>query len=260
MKLSFYTPIAYDYKYSIASIISYYDIADEIILGIDKDRISWSNKKYDFDNNDFFQQIKKIDIDKKIKLIEDNFHLYSEPIKNDTYERNYISKICKKGNYIIGIDSDEILLNPNEFKIWFEKNKIEYDISCNWLTVYKIFDKKCLITQPDEITIIGTKLVDSFKKSRFTFRKYIYSPLSILHFSWGRKRKDIEQKLLNWSHSKDFDIQKHLEIWDCITLDNYKEKTNLHPLNIQQWWKSLKLLCLDDFNLSTQIINRLSTI
>ena len=37
--LTFITPLAYDYAYSYATIEAYYGIADEIILGVDKDRI-----------------------------------------------------------------------------------------------------------------------------------------------------------------------------------------------------------------------------
>lgn len=259
MKLSFYTPIAYDYKYAIISILSYYQIADEIILAIDKDRISWANKKYEFDNEFFLNKLQIIDVDQKITLFQDNFHLY-EPLKNDTYERNKISIVCKKDNYIVGIDSDEILLNPQEFYEWMIVNNPKEDICCHWFSVYKTFEDKCLITLPHETTVIGTNLRDKFRKCRFTLFKNIITPLKVLHFSWGRKRNEIEQKLLNWSHTYDFDTQKYLKIWDGVNLDNYKEKINLHPLNLKQWWQKLELVELNNFGLSEELLKEIRKI
>jgi len=259
MNLSFYTPIAYDYRYSFATVLSYYEIADEIILAIDKDRISWSRHLYDFNSDIFFEKINSIDIDKKIKIFEENFHIYEKPIKNDTYERNLISDVCKKGNYIIGIDSDEILLNPKEFIDWINFSKPEIDISCHWLCVYKTFKDRLLITLPNETAIIGTNLRNSYKKCRTTNSSLtsILSPLKVLHFSWGRKRNEIEQKLFNWGHSEDFDTKSFLNIWDSVNLNNYKTKINLHPLKIKNWWKSLELVELEYFKLNENLLKEI---
>jgi len=260
MRLTFYTPIAYDYKFSFATILSYYDIADEIILAIDKDRISWSRKKYEFDSKVFFQKIEIIDVDKKIRIFEENFHIYDEPIKNDTFERNCITTICKKENYIVGIDSDEVLLNQKEFFDWMCLENPNVDISCHWYCVYKKFKEKLLITLPNETAAIGTNLRNSFQKCRCTkLKNYlpILSPLKVLHFSWGRTRKEIEQKLLNWGHSQDFDVKKFLETWESVNLENYKEKINLHPLRIRNWWKTLELVELKYFGLSEVLLKEI---
>lgn len=258
MKYSFYTPIAYDYKFAFASIISYYEIADEILLGIDADKISWSELKFDFNENEFKETIKNIDKDKKVKYIEDNFHSNKSPIYNDTFERNFISKLCKKDNYIIGIDSDEILLNPKEFKEWLTQLKnVNLDIVALLFSVYKSFNEKLLITEPEEYSCIGTNLKDKYFKCRITGNKRIRSPLKILHYSWGRTENEILQKLKNWGHSKEFNITKYMNTWKLITLDNYSEFKNLHPLRLTQWWKSLKLMDLKDFNLSEILLEEI---
>jgi hypothetical protein len=249
MKLSFYTPVAYDYNFSISSIKSYYDIADEIILGIDKDRISWTGRTYKIDDT-FFKDIESIDVNKKIKIIEDNFHIFSEPMKNDTHERNVLSTKCNESNYIIAIDCDEVLLNTLEFKQWMDNNaNTDKDIGCLWLSVYKVFGDNYLITLPHETTIIGTNLRNSYKKARLTLHKFVLSPLKILHFSWGRSRSEIEQKLLNWSHANDFNTKKYLEeVWDNVNLENYKQKRYLHPLakEVKNWWVKLDLIKSND--------------
>lgn len=68
------------------------------------------------------------------------------------------------------------------------------------------------------------------------------------NFSWGRNPEEIKQKLENWGHSKDFDTKKYFNIWDNVSLENYKEKKFLHPLGLKQWWKELELVDIKQFN------------
>jgi hypothetical protein len=248
VKLSFYTPVAYDYKYAFSAIESYYAIADEILLAIDKDRISWSNLSFEFNETEFNNEIQKIDYDKKIKIIQNNFHNCSSPLQNDTQERNFISALCKKDNYIIAIDSDEVLLNPIEFKTWIDNyNQIStYDVKCTWLTIYKIFDDHILITLPNDTAVIGTNLRNMYKICRITRNKTKLSPLKILHYSWGRSKTDLLKKLNNWTHSKDFDIDIAVKMWEQVTLENFQNMSNLHPLlKCKDSWQKLQLLKLD---------------
>jgi len=250
MKLSFYTPIAYDYKYAFLAIKSYYSIADEILLAIDKERISWANIKYKFNDTEFYGEIQKIDNQKKIKIVEENFHAFSSPAQNDTQERNYISTLCKNDNYIIGIDSDEVLLNSEEFKVWFDSFTYDSDLECTWLTVYKIFDNDdILVTFPNDIASIGTNLRNGYKICRVTKNKKTLSPLKILHYSWGRTKFDLLQKLKNWTHSKDFNVDVAIKKWEDVTLENFSSKFNLHPLlRCKESWQKLQLLNLDGIN------------
>jgi hypothetical protein len=246
VKLSFYTPIAYDYKYAFAAVKSYYNIADEIILAIDKDRISWSGIKYDFDDILFNTTIKEIDTNNKIKIIEESFHKTGSPITNDTNKRNEITKQCS-GEIIIGIDSDEILINANEFAEWLKSYTSKDDISCHLMTVYKSFENKLLIAMPLETTVIGTKLRNSYKQARNTSNRTMLSPLKLLHYSWGRTEQELKQKLYNFGHSNQFNIPKYFGMWKNTTLDNYASKRFFHPLGPRQSnWRYLQLFDLKD--------------
>ena len=255
MNLSFYTPISYDYKYSLPTILSYYKIADEILLAIDKDRISWSKNKFAFDEC-FFDEIKKIDVENKISIVEGDFHSLDSPIQNDTNERNFITTVCKKDNFIVGIDSDEVLLNPNEFLEWLNVSNPHFsDVSCMMSSVYKAFGKTLLVNYPKESVVIGTKSTNCYKICRNTKNASLMSPLKILHFSWGRTRQDILQKLSNFGHSKDFNIDDYMKIWDNVTLENYALKKELHPLLKcrKHIWLSLEAVNLDDFKLEEPV-------
>ena len=258
MKLSFYTPIAYDYKYAFASIISYYEIADEIILAIDQNRISWSKQKYEFDEKAFNDRINEIDKDKKIKIIAGNFHGYLKPMDNDTGERNFVSVACKPGNYIVGIDSDEILLNANAFKNWMDISNPRADIKCKLFTVYKSFKDVLLNIQPDEMTVIGTPLAGCYIKCRNTKNIVINCPLEILHFSWARNETELLQKLTNWGHSGDFNVKKYYQIWQSVNLNNYRIMKSLHPLGMKLNWTGLSLMNLSQYKISEQLLKEIN--
>jgi hypothetical protein len=243
--ISIVTPIAYDFLYSFKTISTYYRIADEIILGIDSDRISWSHKKYEFNEELFRDSIKKIDVENKIKIVQDNFHFNNAPAANDTYERNYLSTKCKEGSWILQIDSDECLLNPDDFILWVQTVNPNYGFKAKWTTVFKSFDKYALVLSEKGIVQIGTKLKNSYTIMRNTAQPTLISPLNILHYSWGRTDKEVWQKLTNWSHSQDFDIKKFYDVWKNLTLDNYKELRDFHPLYGPDW-KELQLVELEN--------------
>ena len=52
--ISVITPVAYDYKHFFESVQCHYEIADEIFVGLDKDRISWNGNKFSFNDAEFF--------------------------------------------------------------------------------------------------------------------------------------------------------------------------------------------------------------
>jgi hypothetical protein len=248
-KISIVSLLSYDYLYAFESIAKFYDIADEIILGLDMDKISWSGNKFAFDEFAVDEFIKKIDVDDKIMLVKENFHILPRPMDNETAERNHLSQICKKGNWIIQIDSDEIMLNKMEFKQFLEENEEALDgcaLKAHWITVFKIFEGgKFLVIDADGATdgkiFVGTKMQNSYTVARTTDETAIQTPLRLLHISWGRTREELKNKLENWGHSKDFDTNAFLDLWDKVTLDNYHTFTNIHPLHGPHWPK-LKLV------------------
>jgi hypothetical protein len=243
---SFYSLISYDYNYLLDSIVSYYSIADEIFLGLDKNRLTFKKNKFEIDDV-FFERLKEIDKQKKISIIEDDFCKYDNSMQNETYERNILSSKCN-GKFVVAVDCDEIFLNANEFNNWLDSQHEDfcYDFLCTWHTVYKRFDYNLLICKPYEQAFLGTCHKKSYIKARSTKYRKVMSPLKVLHFSWGRSEYELRQKLSNWSHSEDFDIEKFILIWNSVTLQNYKEITNFHPLKIKKWWKNLELININN--------------
>ena len=246
-KLSIITLLSYDYSYLENCIRSYYDIADEIILGLDENRVSWSGKAFAFDASFVRSVIDKVDKDKKIKVVEGDFFKFKEPIQNDTYERNYLSQHCKDGNWIVSIDVDERLLNAGEFYNWLQEldprsDIRNYDIGARWIQIFKVIEGKKILVNQYEPTTVGTFKKGNFTCARLSPQSSVMSPLILEHFSWGRTRDELCQKLSNWGHTNDFDVQSYLELWDSVNLQNYSNFKNIHPLDKVSWPE----LILDD--------------
>lgn len=240
--LSFITMLAYDYRYSYMAIRSYYDIADEIILGVDADRLSWMKQPFEIDMNEVHAFIADFDKQKKIRIIEGNFHSADHPMTNDSLERSFLSNQTTPGNWVVQIDADEILMNAVEFKQWLlANNPVQYNVFGRWLTVFKTFGNQVLVIDPPgEAAPVATMIRNQYTGARATAQQGVMSPLQLLHFSWGRSPEDLYRKLKNWSHAKDFDIQRFFDFWTAINLTNFTSARNFHPLS-GATWQSLKV-------------------
>jgi hypothetical protein len=235
--LSFWTPLAYDYKLAFQAIQAYYPIADEILLAVDRDRISWNNKPFEFDKAEVEDFINWIDGDGKIRVLEGDFHQHSQPRHNEFQERLICTNSLTKGNWIVSIDADEVLLNPVEFREWLlTTNPVDKNVYGYFMTVFKDFGEELLVCDPAETMAIATMLPGEY---RATSQSALPSPLWGVHYSWGRSAADLKQKLTNWGHANDFDTEAFFKLWESVTLDNYTEFKDFHPLD-KRVWKSLK--------------------
>ena len=65
--------ISYDAAYLPESISRYYNYVDEIVLGLDKNRKTWSGNNFSFDEKQLWADLSAIDGDSKISIIEEDF-------------------------------------------------------------------------------------------------------------------------------------------------------------------------------------------
>jgi hypothetical protein len=230
--LSFVTPVAYDHHFAWAAIASYYTIADEIILGLDRDRISWSGKYYHLDEDEFRRHLKEADPLGKISLVEADFHSQGSAPANDTFERNALSLRCKPGNWVVQIDSDELLQNPAEFRAWLLERRGPWLALGRWTVVFKRFGDDYLVVDKDSFWIsVATRRHGRYTGCRDTREFRRRSPLHMLHFSWGRTEEELKQKLESWTHAADFDTDKFFKFWQSVDLGNYRQFRDFHPIN-----------------------------
>lgn len=246
--------ISYDAEYLPESIKAYYPYVNEIVLGLDKDRITWSNNKFTFDEDKLWSELQKIDKDDKIKVVEHNFHESKIPLENDNFERNYLKSQCTY-DWILSIDADEVLVSPKSFFYKFCPIVAPYrqkvDIAMTWLLPMKEFENDFLvIANPDHRWFKGdTQAVMSSKDKTFTYcrwtenRRVIPSPLCSVHWSFCRTEENLLQKLSNFGHSDKTASDPFLNNWRIVNLDNYEALTNFKTSGYgnNQWPRLIKI-------------------
>ena len=275
MKISAITLASHDAEYLPESISRYYSYVDEIVIGLDKNRQTWTGNKFTFDEDKVFSQLKELDVEGKINLVEESFcipELVSVPIENDNYERNILRHNCSN-DIVLSVDADENLYNCSDF---FERYVPlaapylkEYDVGFHWITPYKqIDDKTLLIVDEYNYPVMEYQAVLSHKTNPYMYARYscvsatgnnrLTSPLVALHYGLARKDETkLKQKLQNQGHANE-DDGEFLELWKKVNLKNYTMLKNFKPNHIggPQWSKLLAIDTkeLDNFISSIPVI------
>lgn len=259
MKKTVLSLISYDADLLPKSIEKYYDYVDEILLGLDSSRISWSGNNFTFDEAALFTALKALDTKNKISVIEENFHKSKIAIDNDNYERNYL-KSYASNDMIISIDADEYLLNAKQFFNKYlpvaERYLKQADICFTWLTPYKRIDDKILvIANNDNTPFVGeTQGFITDKNSTFTYARWtdksasgqnrLTSPLGVAHWSLCRSKEQLLTKISNTGHSDIKNKDPFFDIWSRVDMSNYHELSNFKTSGLggAQWPKLVPVL------------------
>lgn len=252
--------ISYDADYLLKSIPSYYNYVDEIILGLDESRISWSKNKFSFDEDTVWSELQKIDRLDKIRVVEHNFHRSSVPIENDTHERNFLKEQCAN-DWVFSFDADEILINAKSFfKDYFPivSNYTNIELMFTWFLVYKEFEEGYLVIADEQRKNIFKKDIQGFsaRKNLHTYtycrwtnaEKKILSPLAVLHYSFCRPQKELTKKINNFGHSIESKKDPFYDIQKQVDLKNYKSLINFKTSNMGPQWPTLKFIPRNEFN------------
>ena len=252
IKKSAISLISYDAHYLPKSIEKYYNYVDEIVLGLDKNRITWSKNSFSFDEQKLWSELSQIDGDGKISIVEEDFVQSEVAIENDNYERNFLKDQCSH-DWIFSFDADEMLVNPKQFFYDFcplvEDYRETHDICMTWATPYKeIGDTTLVITEEDGSPFFGENQgVVTSKNNTFTYARWtnqsaagtnrILSPLVALHFSLCRKSEDLHEKIHNIGHSNIVEEDPFYKIWSQVDMENYKQLKNFKTSGLggAQW-------------------------
>ncbi len=258
--------ISYDYNYFFKSVQYVYDFVDEIILAIDKDRLTWSGAIFNIDSS-FFDMVKKIDTSNKITIYENTFYIKGNtPMENETNERNLLSKKMGENCWKLQIDSDEYFINFEKLiKILKANNyflsKPQFNpinIRGKWITLFKKTDNGFLYIDNFENFSFGTNLVNRYDFARNINCPEIIGDFYAIHQSWARTEDEIKQKISNWGHKNDFDVDSFFQFWLTLNENNYVNHENFHPLYPKEWKKLEFIECnsLEDFILKYRQQNK----
>ena len=258
-KISVISLISYDASFLPRSIASYYDYVDEIILGLDENRISWSGNKVSFDEDKLWDDLQKLDIQGKRTVIEDNFHRSSNPVENDTHERNVLKEHCSH-DLVLSFDADEILVNAKEFFVDYLpliEDRTDVELMFTWYLLYKDIPEKngYLIISDETRQHIFKKDIQGFSANRklHTYHycrwtnapKKLLSPLAILHYSFCRTDKELDDKINNFTHSVESKVDPFYAVQRSVNYDNYKELLNFKTHGAGAQWPTLQFMSRD---------------
>jgi len=233
--------IAYDWELIKFSLPIIYNQVDKICLSLDKNRSTWSGNKFDFNDNDFFSYVQSIDIQNKISFYQDDFCVDKQnPMKGEVYQRNQMAKQLGEGGWHIQIDVDEYFVDfENVIGFLRKRNDLLNGKPINiCLPVYTLFKQieggYLLIKGENEwFTIASNNPHYEFGRRNGYFNYRLNS--AILHQSWAREEVEIHQKVNNWGHKNDFDVNVFYENWKLLSADNYKTWLNFHPIQKEVW-------------------------
>lgn len=242
--------ISYDYKYLFNSLPLVYPFADVIVLSLDKNRKTWSGNQFDIPEL-FFEQIKAFDTENKIKIYEDEFYLegYDTPMELETRQRNLMSNFMQLGGWHLQIDVDEYPIDFKKIIDFLKSNKFllklkEYvcvNVLCEWITLYKYDEYGFYYVNPIVEKFYVATNNPNYNKARVVKGKNLVLNEYFIHQSWARSEAEIQQKVENWGHAKDFDTNLVLDNWKKLNKENYTEFINFHPL-IPKTWTSVKFI------------------
>lgn len=247
--------VAYDWRLLAYSLPLIYEEANAICLSVDEDHVSWAGNEFDWDEHDFRNFIEEIDVGSKIIVYKDNFHLKDlTPAENEVRQRSMMAERLGAGGWHIQLDCDEYFLEFEafvDFLIAQPRRAYSFNVSCQLITIFKQVNDGYLYVQPDnadqfEFLQIASR-TPCYKHGRRNDYFNIISDSIIVHQSWARGKEEILQKLSNWGHVYDFNVQEYFQFWKDVKHDNFREFRNLHPIQ-PACWPSLKYIRAESVN------------
>jgi hypothetical protein len=232
--------LAYDYEFLLKTLPAYLKQVDLVILGLDRKRLTWAGNKFEIPDS-FFEQLKALDIEQKIKIVEDDFFVEgANPRDLDTRERNILSTYAPEGSWLLSIDADEYLLNVDELiEFLHEFSDDRVCLFGNWITLFKQSGKNMFVIENEPDTVerfpLATMKSNAFNYCRNTDQRIVFTSTCAIHFSWARTKEELERKLLNWTHRDDFKVDEFIEKWESINDSNYEKFVDFHPFDGPMW-------------------------
>lgn len=240
--------IAYDYDFIFNSLPQIYTFVDEIVLAIDIDRKTWMGNDFQIED-DFFNKIRSIDADQKIKIYEDRFYVEGEkPMDLETRERNMLSNFMGDNCWKMQIDSDEYCLNFDKVITFLKKNEFllkktapQINFLPIWITLFKQNEKGFFIIKPSTENFSMMFNRPEYKYARNSEGLDLKIDYKVIHQSWARTEAEVLTKIKNWGHAHDFEVMNFFEKWKALNEDNFNEYVDFHPI-YKGFWQSLEFV------------------
>ncbi|MGX5688866.1 hypothetical protein [Arcticibacter tournemirensis] len=235
--------VSYDFNMLRISLPIIYPHLSQIYLCIDKERLTWSGEQF-YISDEFWEWLSIFDSQNKIVIYEDQFYLPNlSPLELDTRERSMLASQMGECDWCIQIDSDEYFLDFPQFisKLRQLDTSSPLTVYCRVAPLFKKTRNGFLLIDSEEYLPFATNLLKYTSARTNEACTSIFWNDIVIHQSWARSAEEIKQKLNNWSHKDDFNVESYYNLWLSIDEDNYRYLSDFHPLDGVSWSK-LRLL------------------
>lgn len=234
--------LSYDYQLLRTSLPLIYERATQVFLAVDKGLRTWSGNRFSVDER-FYEWLENFDTQKKIQLCEGDFYdPLLTPMENDTRERNMMADIMGEGGWHVQIDADEYMIDFDNFADFLLTKASAYlrhpeepiSVYADLVTLYKKTKNGYLYIPSRETGPVATRN-PTYTKSRYQSFNGLVTTSKIVHQSWARPDEEIKQKLSNWGHRDDFNVESYFRFWQACDEHNYKYYNHFHPIYPELW-------------------------
>lgn len=242
-----------DPHYLAASIASYYEVVDAIVISYDRNGLSWVGEPLAIDA--CLDEVRAVDRQGKAVFAPGDFAFPDQhPLISDTWQRNAALSVASElGDWVLQLDGDEILPDPGTLLAHLERadssGASALDFPSLWLFQQYAQGRYLASTDrwgrlasgfPGPLAVrAGTTLEHCRQTSALTWRVDIapssrdpfqpWSPVhstvpwrsAVRHFSWVRPREEMERKSRFSGHRDDLDWGRALRRWDTAQRHPY---------------------------------------
>jgi glycosyltransferase involved in cell wall biosynthesis len=238
--------LAADPAFIEASVMSYYDLVEEIVVSYDENSRAWTGVPVPVE--ECLERLKAIDRAGKMRYCPGHYaRLDHDPMENDTYQRQCALDEASKGaDWVLQVDTDEVLADPAEFRDCLNAadrkgfQGLDYPMRVLRQQIGKDFYlESCTRFWGIAASYSGPVAVKpgarlrharqcDIKLFRVDFKPNNTDPAhpkdtpvhrvirpnqGIYHYSWARDEQSLRRKLNSWGHAKHSDWNPEFERW-----------------------------------------------
>jgi hypothetical protein len=247
MKLNAYI-LAADPAWIEASVLSYYDLVERIVVSYDQNALGWTGVPIGVEQ--CLRRLRAIDRDGKMEYVPGHYaraEFFERPMENDTYQRQCaLDRASEGADWVLQLDTDEVILNQGIFfscleeaaavdrqALFYPARWLYQSVGNGWFleSCTRLWRVSAGFPGPVSVrpkTQLRHARQCDVSEYRVDFRSRITDPWhavttpvhrvidandGILHFSMVRNERAYQKKTESWGHARDCSWSGQMKHW-----------------------------------------------